>query len=222
MRSTFALGVLVTSITSVAALTTLQQAGMRVIYSYSGLTPPQTLINNIQAGNVGGVIFFGGNVGTNFASVVSQLKTANNKSPTGLPLLLMTDQEGGEIRRLSGQPTLSAKAIGQSSNPASAASSAGTGAGQNLLSYGLNVNLAPILGVYRAAGDFLDYYERSFGSTASLVTTCINAFINAQQFYWSHRHSEALSRSWRSHTCPEYRLRPSHYHSLQKHAPDSR
>lgn len=93
----------------------------------------------------------------------------------------MTDQEGGEIRRLPGEPTLSAKAIGASSNPASTAKSAGTGAGQNLLSYGLNVNLAPILGVYRAAGDFLDYYDRSFGMNASIVTTCTTAFIKAQQ-----------------------------------------
>lgn len=165
----------------VYGLTTLQQAGMRVIYSYAGLTPPSSLITNIEAGLVGGIIFFGGNVGSNFASVVSQLITANDKSPTGLPLLLMTDQEGGEVRRLSGAPTQSAKQIGESSNPASAAKSAGTGAGQNLASYGLNVNLAPILGVYRAAGDFLDYYQRSFGNTSSLVTTCINGFIPSQQ-----------------------------------------
>lgn len=127
------------------------------------------------------MIFFGGNVGSNFSAVVAQLRAANAKSPIGLPLLLMTDQEGGEIRRLPGEPTMSAKAIGASSNPSSTATSAGTGAGNNLLSYGLNVNLAPILGVYRAAGDFLDYYERSFGMTSSIVTTCTTAFIKAQQ-----------------------------------------
>lgn len=93
----------------------------------------------------------------------------------------MTDQEGGQVRRLPGAPTQSAKAIGQSTNPASTASAAGTGAGQNLASYKLNVNLAPILGVYRTAGNFLDYYQRSFGNTSSIVTTCTSAFISAQQ-----------------------------------------
>lgn len=93
----------------------------------------------------------------------------------------MTDQEGGQIRRLPGAPTMAARAIGQASNPGSSAKTAGTGAGQNLKSYGLNVNLAPILGVYRAPGDFLDQYARSYGQTASLVTTCTTAFIEAQQ-----------------------------------------
>ncbi|KAF8316297.1 putative glycosyl hydrolase [Clavulina sp. PMI_390] len=163
------------------SLTTEQQAGMRVIFSYSGLNPPQSLLDHIANGTAAGVIFFGGNVGSNFSAVVTQLKAANAKSPTGLPLLLMTDQEGGEVRRLSGAPTLSAKQIGASTNPTQAATSAGQGAGTNMLSYGLNVNLAPILGVYRSSGDFLDYYERSFGMTAGLVTNCTSAFIKAQQ-----------------------------------------
>lgn len=166
---------------SPSSLTTLQQASQRVIWSYSGLTPPASLLSNISAGNVAGIIFFGGNIGSNFSAVVSQLKSANTLSPIKLPLLLMTDQEGGEIRRLPGAPTLSAKAMGEASNPASTASTQGTAAAQNLLSYGLNVNLAPILGVYRSSGDFLDYYERSFAQSTSVVTSATTAFIEAQQ-----------------------------------------
>ena len=49
-----------------------------------------------------------------------------------LPLLLMTDQEGGIVKRLPGPPDESAKQIGQSANPAGARTAAGAAAGQNL------------------------------------------------------------------------------------------
>ena len=38
-------------------------------------------------------------------------------NPVHLPLLLMTDQEGGLVRRLPGPPVLSEKQIGQSAGP---------------------------------------------------------------------------------------------------------
>src|SRR5215472_14513722 len=43
-------------------LTDRQLAGQRVIYSYSGLTPPAELFAKIRAGQVAGVIFFSGNI----------------------------------------------------------------------------------------------------------------------------------------------------------------
>ena len=39
-----------------------QLAGQRVIYSYSGLNPPASLISLIQHGEAAGVIFFGQNI----------------------------------------------------------------------------------------------------------------------------------------------------------------
>jgi len=116
------------------ALTPAQKAGQRVIYSYTGLEPPATLLNWIRHGQVGGVIFFGGNISSRaqIASVISELNQAN-ASPLNpmraVPLLLMTDQEGGLVRRLPGQPLLSEKQIGESADPAAAAKAAGTGAG---------------------------------------------------------------------------------------------
>jgi beta-N-acetylhexosaminidase len=97
------------------------------------------------------------------------------------PLLLMTDQEGGLVRRLPGVPTMSEKQIGASSNPAAAASQAGTGAGQNLAGVGMNLNLAPVLDVYYKSGNFIDQYQRSYNNRASTVTACGQAFITAQQ-----------------------------------------
>ena len=144
---------------------------------------PAALLQQISAGQAAGVIFFGGNISSEaqIASVIQQLDQAQQQSPVPSPLLLMTDQEGGEVRRLPGAPTMSEKQIGASKNPAAAASSAGTGAGQNLAGVGMNVNLAPVLDVYYKSGNFIDQYQRSYSNNASVVTTCGQAFITAQQ-----------------------------------------
>jgi beta-N-acetylhexosaminidase len=165
------------------ALTSQQLAGQRVIFSYSGLTVPSALLQQISAGQAAGVIFFGGNISSpsQIASVVQQLRQAQQQSPVAQPLLLMTDQEGGLVRRLPGAPTMSEKQIGASSNPSAAATSAGTGAGQNLAGVGMNVNLAPVLDVYYKSGNFIDQYQRSYSNNASVVSTCGQAFITAQQ-----------------------------------------
>ncbi|KAG6841408.1 hypothetical protein C0991_011302 [Blastosporella zonata] len=155
----------------------LLAAGQHVIYSYAGLTPPASLLTAISAGHAAGVIFFKDNIDATIGTVITSLKNANAASPLGLPLLLMTDQEGGEVRRLSGEPVQSAKAMCAGGTSAAE----GTGAGENLASVGMNVNLAPVLDVYRVAGDFEDQYQRSFSNNATIVSSCGESFIAAQQ-----------------------------------------
>jgi beta-N-acetylhexosaminidase len=164
-------------------LTPAQKAGQRVIFSYPGATPPTSLLDQISAGEAGGVIFFGENITglSQIAAVVQQLKDAHDASPVSSPLLLMTDQEGGIVRRLPGQPTLSEKQIGASADPVGEAADAGTGAGQNLAGVGMNVNLAPVLDVYRQAGNFDDQFGRSYSSDPNVAAECGAAFITAQQ-----------------------------------------
>jgi beta-N-acetylhexosaminidase len=164
-------------------LTQAQLAGQRVIFSYPGLTPPASLLGQISAGEAGGVIFFGENITslTQIAGVVAQLNEAHAASPVRSPLLLMTDQEGGIVRRLPGEPTLSEKQIGESAAPAAAAAAAGTGAGQNLAGVGMNLNLAPVLDVYRQAGNFDDEFGRSYSMDPNVCAECGAAFITAQQ-----------------------------------------
>ncbi len=166
-----------------ASLSSSQLAGQRVIYSYAGLTVPDTLLQQIRAGQAAGVIFFGENIASDqqIAAVIQQLRAAQQQSPVPAPLLLMTDQEGGVVRRLPGAPEQSAKQIGAAANPATTAGQAGTAAGRNLAGVGMNVNLAPVLGVYRQPGDFLDQFGRSFSQNAQTVSDCGRAFITAQQ-----------------------------------------
>jgi len=94
--------------TQAAALSPAQLAGQRVIFSYAGQRPPVALLSLIAHGEVAGVIFFSGNVASaaQLSGVIRQLDAADAAStnPVRAPLLLMTDQEGGPVRRLPGGP----------------------------------------------------------------------------------------------------------------------
>jgi beta-N-acetylhexosaminidase len=167
-----------------AKLSTRQQAGQRVIFSYPGATPPQSLFDAIAAGEVGGVIFFGENILslTQIAGVVADLRAAQASSPIKEPLLFMTDQEGGYIRRLRGQePILSEKAIGLSADPDAAATAAGAGAAAALRNVGMNLNLAPVLDVFRTPGNFDDQWQRSYSSDPAVCGRLGTEFVRAQQ-----------------------------------------
>jgi beta-N-acetylhexosaminidase len=164
-------------------LTPTQQAGQRVIFSYPGRTPPASLLQQISAGEVGGVIFFGENIAglSQIAAVVQQLKDAHAASPVRAPLLLMTDQEGGRVKRLPGEPVLSAKQVGASADPVATATNTGTGAARTIASVGMNLNLAPVLDVFRVPGNFDDQFGRSYSSDPNVCSTLGAAFITAQQ-----------------------------------------
>jgi beta-N-acetylhexosaminidase len=168
-----------------ASLSARQLAGQRVIFSYAGLTPPAALLWLISHGEAAGVIFFTSNISSRaqIAAVINKLEAAAAAAtnPVHSPLLLMTDQEGGLVRRLPGAPVLSEKQIGESAHPAAAATTAGTGAAANLHGVGMNVNLSPVLDVYRTAGDFDDQFQRSYSMSASKVSSLGADFIKAQQ-----------------------------------------
>jgi beta-N-acetylhexosaminidase len=112
---------------------------------------------------------------------VAGLQRASLASPLHTRLLILTDQEGGEVKRVRGAPSLSEKQIGASANPVGQARAAGSGAGANLAGAGINVNLAPVLDVFRSSGNFIDEFQRSYSRRASTVNTLGGAFISAQQ-----------------------------------------
>ncbi len=169
----------------IGRLSPRQLAGQRVIYSYRGLRPPARLLRLIRHGEAGGVMFFSQNIAgkPQLAAVIRELQRADASpgNPVRAPLLLMTDQEGGLVRRLPGAPALSEKQIGQSGDPQAQAAAAGASAAANLRSVGMNVNLAPVLDVYRAPGDFDDQFQRSYSSRPGVVARLGADFITAQQ-----------------------------------------
>jgi len=171
----------------IAKLSPEQMAGQRVIYSYSGRSVPASLLSLVGKGDVGGVIFFRANIASQaqLRSVIVQLEKANAAATNparSYPLLLMADQEGGMVRRLSwAGPDRSEAQIGTSASAASAAATAGSQAAAGLRAVGMNVNLAPVLDVYRRPDDFDDQYQRSYSMNPGTVSEAGAAFVTAQQ-----------------------------------------
>ena len=167
----------------VQRLSLQQLAGQRIVYAYAGLKPPASLLAAIRAGEAGGVILFGPNISNDgqLRGVIDQLQHASLAGPLHDRLLILTDQEGGEVRRLPGAPARSEKQIGEAAEPVPAAGTAGTGAGRNLRGVGVNVNLAPVLDVYRQPGNFIDEFQRSYSNDPQTVAELGAAFIAAQQ-----------------------------------------
>ncbi|MEU6235423.1 glycoside hydrolase family 3 N-terminal domain-containing protein [Kitasatospora sp. NPDC047058] len=158
-------------------------AGRRIVYSYHGPTPPPDLLRIIREGRAAGVILFGENTAppAQLHDAVEKMRQAAAEAPGARPLLLMTDQEGGKVRRLTGEPVLSARNTGLAVHPVTAAADSGAGAGRNLAAAGLNTNLAPVLDVYDTPDNFIDHSERSYSQDPTVVAELGAAFVTAQQ-----------------------------------------
>jgi beta-N-acetylhexosaminidase len=90
----------------------------------------------------------------------------------------MTDQEGGQVKRIDGAPAAAAEAMGDRGAALSARQ--GRRAASNLREVGVNVDLAPVLDVGRPGGVIAET-ERSFGSTAARVEATAIPFAKALQ-----------------------------------------
>jgi beta-N-acetylhexosaminidase len=150
-------------------LTPSELAGERVVVSIdgTGLTPP--LRHMIQEGKVAGVVLYEVDFPSRAAGrkLIAAVQAVPRPGPLRrLPLLVMTDQEGGQVKRVDGPPDASAAAMG-AAGPA-AARRQGRATGADLESLGVNVDLAPVLDVGRPGG-VIATTERSFGTNAGAV-----------------------------------------------------
>ncbi|KAI0468972.1 glycoside hydrolase family 3 protein [Xylaria cf. heliscus] len=162
---------------------TAVDAAAHVIFSYPGTAHPAHLTALAGQCQLGGVIIFKDNVDSALSGYLAGLQSAFASAGCSVkgPLLILTDQEGGQVKRLPGGPTLSEKMIGEQSDRAAAGNTAGVQAAAALKAYKHNGNLAPVLDVYHEAGDFEDQYERSYSKDSAVVAECAAAFIRAQQ-----------------------------------------
>ena len=153
----------------VGTLTADELAGQRIVCAFPGTGVPADLQRRISRGQLAGVILFSGNLAGR--SQIRRLTRALQAvpRPAGLqqPLLVMTDQEGGEVRRLPTPPRISAAAIG-AKGPRFARSTGGR-AGRAMAALGVNVDLAPVLDVARRRG-FIFEQQRGFGRSAAAVS----------------------------------------------------
>jgi beta-N-acetylhexosaminidase len=145
----------------------------------TGITPG--LHRAVAEGKLAGVVLFEADFPTRVAGreLIEELQAIPR--PPGLarlPLLVMTDQEGGEVKRVDGPPQASAAAIGRA-GPAFARRQ-GRLTAANLRSLGVGVDLAPVLDVARPGGVIADT-ERGFGATAAAVSRTAIPFAEGLQ-----------------------------------------
>jgi beta-N-acetylhexosaminidase len=171
--------------------------GQMIVGSFSGTSPSASLLARIRAGQLGGVILFadnltGGLTGVQQAIAEIQRAAAEGGNP---PLLVMTDQEGGQVSRFPGPPTLAAS---QMTSPAIAFAQ-GRATGRLLRSVGVNVDLAPVADVERVSDSFLG--TRSFGSSPSAVAADACAFargLASEHVAYTLKHFPGLGRATQS------------------------
>ena len=161
-------------------LSAAELAGSRIVVGFEGSTVPASVRRMIRTGRLAGVILFADNLPSRTAArrLVRVLQAVPR--PPGLrdPLLVMTDQEGGLVKRLGGAPAVSAREMGERGGAYSRRQGARTA--RNLRDVGVNVNLAPVLDVARAGGVIAET-DRAFGSTAARVDATAIPFARSMQ-----------------------------------------
>jgi beta-N-acetylhexosaminidase len=164
-----------------AGLTVPQLVGQRMIYSYDGTTPPSGLRRRIAAGEAAGVILFAHNVGSRarLRATMRSLQAIRRPAAVRAPLLVMIDQEGGLVKRLSGAPSRSPAQLGRIGS-ADLARREGRATAANLRDVGVNVNLAPVVDVGRP-GTFQARTQRSYSSNPTRVSAMAVAFVRGLQ-----------------------------------------
>jgi beta-N-acetylhexosaminidase len=152
-----------------------QLAGERVVTGFKGTHPPAPVRQMIRAGRLAGVILFADNFDSASGARAVARRLQSIKRPPGLrsPLLVMVDQEGGEVKRLPGPPAGSAAAMG--ARGPDYCRRQGTKTGRLLRGVGINVDLAPVLDVARQ-GSAIGAEHRAFGHRAKSVSSRANAF----------------------------------------------
>jgi beta-N-acetylhexosaminidase len=144
-------------------------AGERIVVSIDGTGLTSELRRAIAKGQVAGVVLFEADFPTRAAGreLIDEVQAVPRpRRLAHLPLLVMTDQEGGEVKRVDGPPEASAATMGREGPAYSRRQGRLTAA--NLRDLGVSVDLAPVLDVGRPGGVIADT-GRAFADTPSGV-----------------------------------------------------
>lgn len=166
-----------------------------IVSRVAGSTASPELLARVRSGEVGGVILFSENTSAGPSAVTALVRQLQQAAAAGgqPPLLVMTDQEGGEVKRLSwAPPRLAPAAMGSSA----IAAAEGQAAGAALRQVGVNLDLAPVADVERVSGSFLG--SRAFGTSVSVVTEHACAFasgLNDAGVGFTLKHFPGLGRA---------------------------
>ncbi len=149
--------------------------GVRLVVGIDGTTATPSLLERIRAGRVGGVILMGRNVRSapQVRVLTASLRAAAQMG--GRRLLIMTDQEGGPVRRFRwAPPAAPADELGRLTE--GALRSRGRTTAQALERLGVDIDLAPVADVPAAQGSFIARQRRGFSTIPARVAKDVTAF----------------------------------------------
>jgi beta-N-acetylhexosaminidase len=150
-------------------------AGQVLVAGFEGIEAPDELLRPCARGELGGIILFRRNL-ANVHQVSALIARFAAESPSGLPLLVAVDQEGGRVARL-GPPVLKLppmRALGALGDP-DLTRRCGELLGRQLSALGFTIDLAPVLDVDTNPQNPV-IGDRSFGSDPGTVVTQASAF----------------------------------------------
>ena len=151
-----------------------QLVGQRFVFALDGTRIPAGLQQRIRSGQAAGVIIFSRNYrsAAGLRRLTNRLQSIPRPPGMEMPLLVMTDQEGGRTNHVPGPPAKSPPAT----RTAAQAQQQGRAAAANLHGLGINVDLAPVSDVARK-GSALAKEERSYGRTPGRAGSLATAFL---------------------------------------------
>ncbi|MDR1179601.1 MAG: glycoside hydrolase family 3 protein, partial [Spirochaetales bacterium] len=152
--------------------------GQVFLVGYQSERPTPQLMEWLRERNIGGVKIFGWNAENLYtlADSVALMQRAAYNTRHGIPLFVATDQEGGWVRHVKGDTSVTPGnlAIGASGRPYDAYMS-GFYIGQEISAVGVNMNFAPAVDVYTNPLAHV-IGPRSFSSDARLTGSLSVAF----------------------------------------------
>jgi beta-N-acetylhexosaminidase len=149
--------------------------GARLVVGIDGTTASPSLLARIRRGQVGGVILMGSNVrnAPQARALTASLRAAATAG--GNPLLVMTDQEGGTVRRFRwAPPAASAEELGTRTE--GAVRRTGRATAKALEGLGGDVDLAPGADVPGVPGSFIAAMDRGFSTRPTRAAKDVTAF----------------------------------------------
>ncbi|HLZ55623.1 MAG TPA: glycoside hydrolase family 3 N-terminal domain-containing protein [Ktedonosporobacter sp.] len=166
----------------VQKMTLDQKLGQMMIVQFTGSSYSLDLSTMISQYNVGAVIMFSVNGNIVNKTQLKELTQQMQSNSTLIPLAIATDQEGGYVNRLQGLdgPRPAPATIGATNDPTKA-TAAGIQDALDLASYGINLNLAPVVDVDNTPYSELHQDLRTYGNTPTKVTQMVGAYLQGLQ-----------------------------------------
>ncbi len=159
-----------------------QKLGQMMMVQFVGADYSLQLSTMISQYNIGSVLLFYANGNIVGKEQVKSLTQQIQQGSTTLPIAISIDQEGGTVDRLVqlDGPRPSEASIGATNDPEKARQ-AGLQDAQDLTSYGINLNLAPVVDVDNLVTSEMHQDNRTYGGNPAIVSSMAGAYLEGLQ-----------------------------------------